>query len=130
MIKKPKKSNQTKKRQRIIKDCTKIWEELVIAERGNKCELCGKPIHSVHHFIRKSQAGHLRFYIPLGIITCFHCHSVVVETPLGIQQLRDQRGEDWYWDIINKAKNKPKNFKTSMKWFKDELERLKGLDKS
>ena len=118
-------SKETQRRRRLVKQAKELWEKAVIDEYGELC-VCGKPMHEIHHFYRKSQYGHLRFVIANGVPICQGCH-IRADSPIFIDFLKDWRGEKWYQDLKDLALHPPANFKSSPKWIKEEIQRLKSI---
>lgn len=73
-----------------------------VCEEGNiPCEVCGKPMNLVHHFIEKSQCVNLR-YNPLNFIPlCSGCHFKIhmVGDYTGIAKITLRRGKKWFSEL-------------------------------
>jgi len=70
-----------------------------VCEEGNiPCEVCGKPMNLVHHFIEKSQCVNLR-YDPINFVPlCSGCHFKIhmVGDYTGIAKITLRRGKKWF----------------------------------
>ena len=70
-----------------------------VCEEGNiPCEVCGKPMNLVHHFIEKSQCVNLR-YNPINFVPlCSSCHFKIhmVGDYTGIAKITLRRGKKWF----------------------------------
>lgn len=89
------------------------------------CELCGKPAIQLHHFYTKNLYGHLRYNKDNGISLCKSCHfSLHHKDPTLTQNIIDKRGQNWYNNLKEKAKNPPKYYKISIRWYREIIDKL------
>jgi hypothetical protein len=109
-IKKPKKIKKNSPRQ-ILENKLDVLSAKVCRMQGY-CTICGKSngVLNAHHFKSRIYKG-IRWYQPNLICLCVHCHTFGTKfsahkTP---KEFKDKmlklRGQEWYDDIQNKAKN-------------------------
>jgi len=98
-----KKVSSTERRKREIKldrEYQDFFRE-VCGEGEISCEVCGKPMNIVHHFIEKSRCVNLR-YNPINFVPlCSGCHFLIhmVGDYTGIAKITLGRGKKWFNDI-------------------------------
>lgn len=98
-----KKVSPTERRKREIKldrEYQDFFRE-VCGEGKIPCEVCGKPMNIVHHFIEKSRCVNLR-YNPINFVPlCSGCHFLIhmVGDYTGIAKITLRRGKKWFNDI-------------------------------
>ena len=91
----------TKKKNRLENILAKIWFDLVLAEYGEVCEVCGERASQMHHFIPKSRSRLLRFEKKNGIPLCQKCHYIIhfsskpSEIHRCVEKIRKGRGKAW-----------------------------------
>ena len=67
--------SKTSERGRLIKNCDKLFREIILLERPNKCEWCGRAIRlQIAHIISKAAHPRLRFKKENVLLLCFPCH--------------------------------------------------------
>jgi 5-methylcytosine-specific restriction endonuclease McrA len=71
----------------------------------SKCEICGKPMDCLHHFITKASSSYLRYYWDNLIPICTSCHVKIelrkAHELTAIIVLK--RGEEWLKGLTKKA---------------------------
>jgi hypothetical protein len=63
-------------RGRLIREVEKVFREVILKERPDRCEWCGssgKPLQ-IAHILAKSTHPRLRFYRDNVLLLCFPCH--------------------------------------------------------
>lgn len=69
-----KRSDKTKERAGLIEECDALTKKLIIAERGEACERCGKtPVYS-SHIKAKGHYYRIRFEKRNLILLCYYDH--------------------------------------------------------
>ncbi len=59
----------------LLKDCTKLFNKIILKERINKCEWCGRTKRlNIGHILPKGQYPRLRYFKQNVILFCFPCH--------------------------------------------------------
>ena len=65
-------------RQAVIKFCDKLLFEILKIERGNRCEICGRPNPAPHHILEKGTYPRLRFVKQNILLLCWMpCHFAI-----------------------------------------------------
>ena len=63
-------------RKKLEKECMKLWQEIIKARAGNKCETCGRRENlNAHHVFSRSRQS-TKYDIDNGISLCPGCHSL------------------------------------------------------
>ena len=113
-------------KQRLGYQANQLWILACIKAHGQVCEICGKPGQQVHHFYPKGNYGHLRYNIDNGIILCKGCHFQLHHTNNTLNlDIVKKRGQEWIDALEKKAKDRPKGSYCTVKWYNNEIERLK-----
>jgi hypothetical protein len=60
----------------LQKLCDKLMQQKY-TKKYPKCDICGKPTYTIHHFIEKSRSNRLRYEEENLIPLCFNCHYSV-----------------------------------------------------
>jgi len=105
--------------------CDKLWDLKYLKER---CEICGSSYHlQGHHYYFKSNYGHLRYSKENHITLCRPCHFALHnQDPKKIEeQIIEKRGKSWYNRLKKKAQNPPPNYKITLGWYREAIEKLK-----
>jgi ribosome-binding protein aMBF1 (putative translation factor) len=60
-------------RKTLIRDCDKLWTEVIKREAGGLCEICGAAGRNSHHIEGRKHS--VRWVIENGIYLCIKCHT-------------------------------------------------------
>jgi 5-methylcytosine-specific restriction endonuclease McrA len=105
------------------KACFKIY--------GDKCEVCGKQGHGVHHFFPRSISAFLRFNTKNGIILCYHCHIIRIHSqgdPRVYEEIIKRRGQEWYEELKRlKLEGESKGGFMGVEYYRKNIERLQEI---
>ena len=121
-----KKVSSYKKKKQLRSQCDKLWYEAYLKP---ECEVCGESATQVHHFYPKGLYGHLRYNRDNGISLCVKCHFFHHHRgdPLIHQAIIRARGKRWFNRLQKLARNRPKNFQTTLLYYKKIKEDLTKL---
>ena len=89
----------------------------------DKCEICGAPIHCLHHFFTKSSSARLRYEWDNMIPICQGCHfkhHTSFDPHINVTILR-KRGFDWYDNLVEIKKQ---SVKTNRVYYNNILKKL------
>lgn len=101
----------------------KLWQIKCVGENP-KCEGCGKIAYCCHHFIPKSIASALRYYLPNGVKICKECHFKIHNGDMVIvAKILEKRGKKWLEDLKEKRKQQ---IRVNKKYFEDIIQQLNG----
>lgn len=95
---------------RVNKTRDNNWSYLVKELAGNKCEYCGKTEHLNSHHVYSRSNHSVRWYLPNGVCLCAGHHTLKSDfsahkTPMEfVIWVRQYRGEEWYQDLLQKAR--------------------------
>jgi 5-methylcytosine-specific restriction endonuclease McrA len=93
------------KKQKLKEECVSLAMKIYLIENP-KCEICGMPAETVHHFIRQSRSNHLRCDKKNLVAICNKCHARIhigQEEAIITLQIRKRRGATWEkYILINK----------------------------
>ena len=114
-------------KQKLRSQADKLFKVVIIKKSGGHCEVCGSNFGiTAHHFIPRSLAGHLIYYLPNGICLCRGCHFALhfKSDPTIAAAIIKKRGEKWLADIQKRRQESHSSFKT-LDWYLDNIKRLK-----
>jgi len=120
-----KKINPKSDKMKLITKCESLLRKELIAERGNRCEICGKPRErlyyplSLFHILPKSRYPRLRLYKGNLLLACWSkeyympcCHNLWHaggESKKFIEEkIKELKGEDYEKELLLRAKTIPK----------------------
>ena len=115
--------------QKLRTQAGNLWKQICFEKWGKKCELCGNPyLATPHHYYFKGSVPHLRYEVLNGIILCCYCHAKLhfKDAKLVEEEIIKVRGKKWLKELTKLKNNKPKYFKTNMKWYESQIEKLKN----
>lgn len=100
----------------------KLFSQCCFKRYGDRCEVCGKMGHGVHHFVPKSISAYLRYNIDNGVILCTYCHIIRIHSqgdPRIFEDIIKKRGQKWYKELkqLKVVGEKKKSF-VSVKYYK------------
>ena len=87
----------------------------------SKCEICGEPIHCLHHFFTTASSARLRYEWENMIPVCRSCHfshHQKFDPHINVTILR-VRGFDWYDNLVEIKKE---SIKTNRVYYNNILE--------
>ena len=87
----------------------------------DKCEICGEPIHCLHHFFTTASSARLRYEWENMIPVCRSCHfshHQKFDPHINVTILR-VRGFDWYDNLVEIKKE---SIKTNRVYYNNILE--------
>lgn len=116
-----------KAKQRSIAD--KLWYSIGML-KYQYCEVCSRPTNQIHHYFFKGSFGHLRYDLDNMVGLCKGCHFLLhhKDPHLIEEAIKAKRGEKWYNNLLEKARNRSSSF-VSIKWYKDKIEELNNIYK-
>ena len=114
------------KKQKLKAQCDKLFKEKIIKLAGDKCEACGSNFGiTAHHFVPRSLAGHMVYYIPNGVCLCraYHfAHHTRSESRVHATII-EKRGQSWWKDLIKKRGEKHFSYQT-VQYYQDIIKQL------
>jgi len=117
------------KKQKLRIEADKLLQEKAIEKYGNKCEICPGTFRiGGHHIFSRQLYSHLRYDLDNIAVLCSYCHIIRLHSqgdPLILEVIKQKRGLKWWRKLEKKAKNKPKFFKLDIKWYNDNIRKLK-----
>ena len=86
--------------------------------RYKRCELCGKPVSCLHHFVPKSASSALRYDWDNLIPVCHGCHFKFHSRDSSevVGKIIMLRGKEWF---MNLSKKKSEYIKPSKKYYEN-----------
>lgn len=117
----------TKKRKAPSKKTLRAMADRLLQQRateGKHCLLCGVVAQVGHHYLPKSQYGHLRFELDNIIPLCNECHFKVEHVDSSLQgKIALIKGKKWYNELIERGREHPSSYQT-VGWYKSNIEQL------
>ena len=109
---------------RKCKEADKLWFHKHLK---SKCELCENQAKQCHHFYYKRNFPHLRYSKQNAISLCMKCHFIAhhQDPKLIEDKIIEKRGKRWHTSLKKEAYNPPKYFKINLKWYQDNIDKLK-----
>ena len=117
--KRRRKTNQ----QKLMEIADTEWKLAVFRKYGYKCELCGEPSYTAHHFYPKGICKELRYEVPNGVPICnkhHMAHHLKFDPSIHLLIVAN-RGKGWLSELM--AKKKIEVY-PSAKYYKDKIKRL------
>lgn len=108
---------------RLRKQADDLWKQACVKKWGIQCSYCGLQAIQVHHFLRKSKYGHIRYLIDNGVPCCKGCH-LGADDPIMIDVIKDLRGKIWYNKLKKKALDRPSGSYINIGWYKGQIKYL------
>jgi hypothetical protein len=68
------KTEKSRAKKSLTAECDKLAKQLIIAERGDKCERCGKSDPQSAHILSKGHYQRIRFLKENLLLLCVGCH--------------------------------------------------------
>lgn len=94
----------------LAKENEELWKTGCFLKWENKCEGCGKPVSTYHHFIYRSRCKAMTYDIDNGIPVCKECHNIIHFSRYDnkryeiLNNIVKNRGEQWLQSINKKVK--------------------------
>ena len=120
-----------KRKNKLKREADILWQFAVLKKYGKRCEVCGEPTGTAHHFFPKGSFSQLRYDIDNGVPLCVSCHFKhhQIGDPTIHQKIISKRGLKWYKDLTEKSKKlltKPK----SIAYYKERIKELQNFLKN
>ena len=107
--------NPQRRRKLLIKKCEHLLLKMLMVERGNKCEICGKKkILGLFHILPKGKYPRLRFYKENLLIAGWYCchyqwhHDYYESRDRIAPRIKQLRGDDYEEKIAKVGEDCPK----------------------
>jgi len=126
MLKK-KKYNEAAVKRKLRAEADRLWHIAGIIKWGNQCiiDYCSLQVKSCHHYKPKGQYGFLRYDLDNAIPICWPHHFRLEKADNSlVAQIVIKRGRKWYEKMENKVRERPKGSFTTIKWYRENIERL------
>jgi len=105
----------TSKKAKLRREADKLFKEAILLKADYKCEVCNSQFGiTAHHFIPRSLAGHLMYYLPNGVCLCRGCHFAFHKKsdPTIVAKIIEKRGRKWLTDLEKRKKEKHYSYKS------------------
>lgn len=116
------------KKQKLKAQCDKLFKAKIVEEAEDKCVVCGSYNfgNTAHHFVPRSLAGHMVYYIPNGVCLCRGCHFAhhTKGDPSIHATIIERRGRKWYNDLMEKRKEQHYSYQT-IQYYLDVIKELR-----
>ena len=120
----------------LQKKCDKLMQQ-IYTKKYPKCDICGEPTYTMHHFVEKSRSNRLRYEEENLIPLCFKCHYGVHNNCAGRMLNNVNRSYDFTGKIIDKRGGKKwkdkmekkgrESIKVNKVYYEEMLEKLNNL---